>query len=264
MEAQEVPNQDQDGLEGSVNESLGMGDEAPQESEEIPSEGTRSNETLAVQKRLKSQRRAHERETRELHARIGELEARMSQPNATHDQTGNPYSTPQGSDIEGHIHKAVAMALQHKEMEERKARDAQSQAHVQRQYQEFQKHLDTLGDKYDDFHDVVYGHDTPYTSSMRDYALTLPRKGAGSAGEVLYKLGKNPEELKRISNLHPLDQASEMSRLSHALTSGGESKNAMANPTLGNIKNNPVVNPHSVNEKTSVSELRKRMKAGWK
>lgn len=266
MEAREIPSQDQDGLAGDVNESLGMTDEQPQISEE-PSQGdgAHSNESLAVQKRLKAQRRAHDRETRDLHARIADLENRMSQPNMnSQDQPVNPYNVPQGNDIDGHIHKAVVMALQHKEMEERKARDAQSQAHVNRQYQEFQKHLDNVGDKYDDFHDVVYGRDTPYTTSMRDYALTLPRNGAGSAGEVLYKLGKNQDELKRISNLHPLDQASEMSRLSHALISGGESKNANSRPLLGNIKNNPVVNSHSVTEKTSVSDLRKRMKAGWK
>lgn len=271
MEVRDESGQGQDGLAGQVMDSLGV-DESGSEGhtdghdESDQSEGMHSKETLAVQKRLKSQKRAHEREVRELHARIGDLESRMTQPNyASHEQTTIPYPTPQGGTVEEHIHKAVSYALQHKEMEERKAHEAQSQAHVQRQYQEFQKHLDNVGDKYDDFHDVVFGRDTPYTPSMRDYAVTLPRSGAGSAGEVLYKLGKNPEELHRISKLHPLDQASEMARLSHALISGGEQKSSQPNRPLGQIKSNPVTNSHVVTDKTPVGSIRQRMKAGsWK
>ncbi len=269
MEVQDESHQGQDGLADQVNESMGIDEshhEAHAEGGEESDEG-HSKETLAVQKRLKSQKRAHEREVRELHSRIGDLESRMAQPmqSNTPDQSANPYQAPQGGGIDEHIHKAVSYALQHKEMEERKAADAQNQAHVQRQYQDFQKHLDNVGDKYDDFHDVVFGRDTPYTPSMRDYAVTLPRSGTGSAGEVLYKLGKNPEELHRISKLHPLDQASEMARLSHALISGGESKSSAPTRTLGQIKNNPVTNSHVVTDKTPVGSIRQRMKSGsWK
>jgi hypothetical protein len=271
MEVLDSSMQGKDGLADKVMDNLGVEEtsqDAHAEGHEDTdnSEGTRSNETLAVQKRLKAQRRAHEREVRELHARIGDLESRMVQPrNPVQDQQGSPYSSPQGGSVEEHIHKAVSYALQQKEMEERKAHDAQQAAHVQRQYQDFTKHLDNMGDKYDDFHDVVFGRDTPYTTSMRDYALTLPRSGAGSAGEVLYKLGKNPEELSRISKLHPLDQASEMSRLSHALISGGEQKGIQTDRPLGQIKSNPVTNSHLVTDKTPVGSIRQRMKSGqWK
>ncbi len=267
MEVQDS-NQGQDGLADQVNDSMGIDEsqhEAKAESGEDSDEG-HSKETLAVQKRLKSQKRAHEREVRDLHARIGDLESRMTQPmQNTQDQPMNPYQAPQGGGIDEHIHKAVSYALQHKEMQERQAHEAQSQAHIQRQYQDFQKHLDNVGDKYDDFHDTVFGRDTPYTASMRDYAVTLPRSGAGSAGEVLYKLGKNPEELSRISKLHPLDQASEMSRLSHALISGGENKTSAPDRPLGQIKSNPVTNSHAVTDKTPVGSIRQRMKSGnWK
>lgn len=274
MEAQEISSQDQDGLADVGMENLGESegnhgsdkDTTPPREKPTDGEGSQSAETLAVQKRLKAARRAHDREVRELHARIGELESRMTQPNQSHsqDQTVNPYSPPMDGGIEQHIHKAVSIALQHKEMEERKAHEAQQAAHVHRQYGELQKHLDSMGDKYDDFHDIVFGHDTPFTPAMRDYSMTLPKSGSGSAGEVLYKLGKNPTELQRIAKLHPLEQASEMARLSHALISGGESKNSQSRPPLGNIKNNPVVNSHVVTDKTPVSELRQRMKAGWK
>jgi hypothetical protein len=271
MEVRDESNQGQDDLAENVNESLGVGESEPEakaegHEENDNSERMQSKDTLAVQKRLKAQRRAHEREVRDLHARIGDLESRMAQPNSmSQDQTMNPYSAPQGGGVDEHIHKAVSFALQQKELAERKAHEAESQAHIHRQYQEFQKHLDNVGDKYDDFHDVVFGRDTPYTPSMRDYALTLPRSGTGSAGEVLYKLGKNPEELSRISKLHPLDQASEMSRLSHALISGGEAKTQSSNRPLGQIKSNPVTNSHAVTDKTPVSNIRQRMKSGnWK
>jgi hypothetical protein len=271
MEVRNGSMEGQDGISDKVMDSLGVdgqGTEANAESNESTDngEGKHSNETLAVQKRLKAQKRAHEREVRELHARIGDLESRMIQPKGqTPDQQSSPYQSPQGGQIEEHIHRAVSYALQQKEMEERKAHDAQQAAHVQRQYQDFTKHLDNMGDKYDDFHDVVFGHDTPYTSSMRDYALTLPRGGAGSAGEVLYKLGKNPEELNRIAKLHPLDQASEMARLSHALISGGEQKGTQTDRPLGQIKSNPVTNSHLVTDKTPVGSIRQRMKSGqWK
>lgn len=268
MEAQEVSSQDQDGLAGDVNESLGVKAEQPQQEAVDSSEGTQpSSETLAVQKRLKAQKRAHEREVRELHARIGDLESRMSQPNASQEQAVNPYGAPQSGVIDEQIHKAVSYALQHKEMEERKAHEAQQAAHVNRKYQELQKHLDSMGDKYDDFHDVVHGQDTPFTATMRDYAVTLPQKGNGSAGEVLYKLGHpdNREELERIRKLHPLDQAREMAALSHALATGGESKSSNSRPPLGNIKNNPVVNSHAITEKTPIGSIRERMKKGsWK
>ncbi len=263
MEAQDVSNQGQDGLADDVESSLG----SPKEVEHDASDAHESSETgqdpLYVQKRLKQQRRAHDREIRELHARMADLQSRQSQ--STNSQAMNPYSEqPQAGSVEEHIHKAVSFALNHRDMEERKAREAQQAAHVNKQYRELHKHLDSMGDKYDDFHDVVLSDDAKFTPAMRDYSMTLPKTGKGSAGEVLYNLGKSPSELERIANLHPLDQASEMMKLSHALMSGGESKASTPRP-LGQIKTNPVSNSHAVTEKTPIGNIRQRMKSGsWK
>jgi len=272
MDSRDGSSQEQDVQSDQVMNSLGVpeghGENNESDSQDggTESEGSRSDATLSVQKRLKSQKRAHEREVRELHQRIGDLESRMTPPNSeSQDQSRNPYGEPEGEGVDETIHKAVSYALRQKDMEERKARDAQSQAHVQKSYNDFNKHLENMNDKYDDFGDVVFGQDTPYTTSMRDYALTLPRKGNGSAGEVLYKLGKNPEELSRIAKLHPLDQASELAKLSHALISNGEEKGNQSTRPLGQIKSNPVSNNAAITEKTPIGSLRQRMKSGnWK
>lgn len=265
MEVHDESNQVQDGLADQAN-SVGVEESLPEakaegHEESDSSEGKSSDGMSSAKKRLRAQQRAHEREVRELHARIGDLESRMTHPNQqSSDQSMNPYTGQ--SPVDEHIHKAVSYALQQKEMEERKAHEAQNAAHIQRKYQEFQKHLDNMGDKYDDFHDVVMEREAPYTAAMRDYATTLPRSGAGSAGEVLYELGRNPEELNRIAKLHPHDQASEMARLSHALISGGEQKSSQSNRPLGQIKSNPVNNSHVVTDKTPVGSIRQRMRAG--
>jgi hypothetical protein len=261
--AREVPSQVHEELAGDVMESVGEPEESGVElNQGHESEGTESSDPLYVQKRLKQQKRAHEREIRELHSRIGEMQSRI-QPQENHNQ-GNPYDDQNGH-VDEQIHRAVSYALKHKEMEESKAKQAQQAAHVQRQYGELSKHLDNVADKYDDFDDVVRGENLTFTPHMRDASLLLPKKGAGSAGEVLYKLGKNPSELDRISKLHPLEQASEMVRLSHALISGGDIKPNQTPRTLGQVKNTPVANSHSVTERTPIGSIRERMKSGnWK
>ncbi len=261
--AQENSTQEKETLAGDVMDSLGEPEgsaESVDDSHE-PAGGQGANDPLYVQKRLKQQKRAHDREIRALYARIDSMQPSSqptNQPNT--GQPNLPYDSSNGN-IAEHIHNAVNYALQHKEMEERKVKDAEQMAHVHKQYQGLQNHLDHVADKYEDFDDVVRGHDAPFTDHMRDAALLLPHSGAGSAGEVLYKLGKNRSELERIRHLHPLDQARELNKLSHALANGGESKTQDHRP-LGNIKSNPVVNSHAITDKTSPSEIRARMKAG--
>jgi len=223
-----------------------------------------NRDTLSVQKRLKAQRRSHDREMREMQSRIDHMQAMLQQGNPNQQQQQqDPFGAGAGSadSTQDAIHKAVTYALQQKEMAERQARESEAQQHIAKQYAELNRHLDSTADKYDDFDDVVRG-DVPFTEAMRDAALLLPKKGQGSAGEVLYHLGKNPEELSRIGKLPKINQAAEVIALSQALMSGGESKNQQAARPLGQIKSNPVVNGAGVHDKTPVSEIRNRMKKG--
>jgi hypothetical protein len=257
--AQDMSDNDTESLTGEVLDSLGEPTESMNEIESQESKGNENTgETLAVQKRIKQLKRAHEREMREMQARMAQMQS-QSQPNYMQNQQIDPNEAGNGG-VDDAIHKAVSFALQHRDMEERKAKEMESQQHIAKQYQELQKHLDNTADKYDDFDDIVRG-DAPFTAHMRDAALMLPKKGPGSAGEVLYKLGKDPESLSRIAKLHPVDQAAELVALSHALISGGEQKGS-ANRPLGQIKTNPVVNSAGVNDKTPVSDIRARMRQG--
>lgn len=259
----------QEVLAEEVNDSLGIPESGTEESSE-PMEGEHTDDSGASKKRpsgwerLKQKNRAQERELRELRATVGAMQSRMDQSGQTQQQ--NPYiEGQQPGNVDEQIHKAVSYALQHREMEERKAHQAAEAAHLEQMYHGLHDHLDNMGDKYDDFDEVVKGRHVPITTHMRDAALFLPQEGPGSAGEVLYKLAKNRPELERISRLHPLEQARELQKLSRSLEFGG-SKGAQApQRTLGNIKTNPVSNnSRAITENTPVGELRKRMKANWK
>lgn len=248
----------------NVLESLG---EPAEKAAEIDNPGTllgTSNNTngptdpLYVQKRLKQQSRQHEREMREMQAQMAALHAQMGQANSG-QMMNNQDGMNSGEDP---IQKAVMFALQQRDLQEQKQKQAESAAHMQKQYRNLQEHLDNMEDKYDDFREKVFSDDLPITTTMRDYAVTLPRKGEGSAGEVLYHLAKNPDELRRISKLQPVDQAAEMAKLSHALISGGENKITQSRSPIGNIKSSTPPVSGGINDKTPVSSIRAKMRAG--
>ncbi len=269
MEAQELSGQEQDGLAGDGANGLGMSEgsqgEQPSESSES-NEGNQSNANPHAQKRINARNRERERQMQYMQAKIADLEARIAQPNDMHDgQMTSPHDaglSAQG-DMAEHIHRAVNQVLAHKELQEQKVKQAQEAEHIHKQYQDLHQHLDNVADKYEDFDDVVRDpSNTSFTKHMRDASLLLPQTGAGSAGEVLYNLGKNKTELERISKLHPLEQARELNRLSHALASGARTESNSSARPMGNIKSNPVNSSHAINDKTTPSEIRARMKAG--
>lgn len=271
MEDQKMSSQGQDVLAGEVMDSLGEPKESAEKVGETADrgegEGDHDDLPQGVKERVWRQERKHQREMRNMRAQLehmqAELSSRPNMENPNEQEAGN-YGSSQDGNVDEQIHKAVSYALKQKEMEERKVQEAERMRHVHKQYEGLNKHLDDTADRYEDFDDVVRGHDVPFTSHIRDAALLLPRKGPGSAGEVLYKLGKNKDELSRISKLHPLDQASELIALSHGLINAGGEKKGSEPRHLGQIKNNPVSNSHAITDKTPVAELRKRMKAGWK
>lgn len=266
METRQDSDQEQETISDDVMDTMGMPQGSGEEALETPDEaGDQDDLPKGVKDRLGRQEKRHQRELRQMRAQMESMQANMSQQQPRESENQFAYGNEsQGSDADEQIRKAVDYAMQHKERQAQQVEDGKRQQHVNKQYKSLHDHLDKTAEKYDDFDDVVRGEDVMFTPSMRDAALLLPKTGPGSAGEVLYKLGKNGNELDRIAKLHPLDQASELVRLSHALVSGQGEQKGNAVRTMGNIKSNPVSNSSAVTDKTSVSELRKRMKANWK
>lgn len=261
-QSQVMSGEEKETLKDVVGDSLGM---TPETTAEVQAgEAAEPEQELPefAKKKLGMQQKRHKKEMRQLQDQVNELRAHLGsrpEPANAPEQPMNAYtSQPQGG-MDDQIHKAVAMALRAKEDQERRAKDQEKMQHVHKKYQELQDHLDSYSDKYDDFDQVVRDNEAPFSETIRDTALLIP-----NAGEVLYKLGKNRDELKRISNLHPLDQAKEMVKMSVALMNGNGDRQQSAVKTIGQVKNSPVTNSGAVTEKTSVGEIRKRMKDGWK
>lgn len=217
---------------------------------------------VGVKERLGRQEKRHQRELRQMRAQMEEMQQMMTQqpPMQNESEQMNGGYGQGNPEVNDQIHQAVRLALHAQEEQKRKMKEREDQEHVNKRYQSLHENLDKGSDKFEDFEDVVRAQDAPFTAAMRDAALFLD-----NPAEVLYKLGKDKDELTRISKLHPVDQARAMVKLSHALmTGGGNEKSNSSHKPIGNIKSNPV-NHSSVNDKTPVGDIRRRMKAGeWK
>ncbi len=220
------------------------------------------DDPYGVKKRLGMQAKKHAREMRQMQEQMAQMHQAMTNPNQTnyHQEPQNPYNSPgqpsgSGMDQQEMIRHAVSQALAAKDQQEQQAKHAAAQQHVASQYDKLKDDLDKGYDKYDDFDEVVKNEKTPYTSSIRDALLLVD-----NPEDVAYKLGKNPDELSRISKLHPLDQAREVNRLSFALMGGKNGKSASNSPApMSNPRPNPA-NTGAANG--SASSIRARMRAG--
>ena len=263
----------EDGVDSDdvVNGGVGPGDAEEQGVSEADQGNADRDDPYGVKKRLGMQAKKHQREMRQMQEQMQHLQSRMEQPqhNPYSDQQshGNAYPSPgqpnpPGMNEEQKIQMAVRYALGAKEHEEKQAKEAEGAAHVQKQYKRLNDEFDKASDKYDDFDDIVRGEGVPFTKHVRDAMLLID-----NPAEVAYRLGKNHDELRRISRLHPLDQAREVNKLSFSLMGGnanGKPSSAPKNP-MGSIKVNPASFSNAVTDKTPPSAIRARMKAGtWK
>lgn len=236
-----------------------------QEAQDVDENGhsDHDDDPYGVKKRLGMQAKKHQREMRQLHDRIAQMQNTLESDNAntSHANSYDSPGQPRAPDMseEQKIHHAVRLALGFKEEEERKAKEAEHVTHVHKQYQRLNDEFDRASDKYDDFDDVVRGDDIPFSPHVRD-ALLLVENPA----DVAYKLGKNKAELERISKLHPLDQAREVNKLSFSLMGGNSGKQTSSNKAnpLGSIRVNPSSHSGAITDKTPASVIRARMKAG--
>jgi len=260
-------------LSGDNENDVRNDSQGPGETEELATLEESNNglgdDPHSIKKRLGMQAKKHQREMREMRDQMSQMHAMMqggnnANPNASSYQP-EPYPSPgqpnpPAMSEQDKIQYAVRHALGMREHEQRQAEEAQKQAHVHKQYKRLNDEFDKASDKYEDFDEVVRGDDVPFTEHVRDALLLV-----NNPVEVAYKLGKNPSELQRISKLHPLDQAREVNKLSFSLMGGTSGKTQSSRTTpLGNVRVNPGAS-QAVTDKTPVSSIRSRMKAGdWK
>lgn len=244
------------------NEGMGIDTtSAEEDSSQQVAEG--ESDPYSVKKRLGMQAKKHQREMRALKEQIANLQAHVTSPNFQEHPT-NPYTspgqpTPPGNAEEERIQRAVRYAFEAKDAEERRAKEAESAAHVHKQYQRLHDEFDRASDKYQDFDETVRGDEVPFTTAIRDALLLVD-----NPADVAYKLGKNRQELSRISQLHPIEQAREVNKLSFGLMGGnsGRAPNSARTTPMNPIRSNPA-NNSSANK--NAASIRAQMKAGtWK
>ena len=78
---------------------------------------------------------------------------------------------------------------------------------------EFEKRADKARERYEDFDEVFYDVNVPYTEVMREIVKT-----DDFGAEIGYYLGKNQHEADRIAHLSAIQQVSELAKLSMRLS----------------------------------------------
>lgn len=261
MEENEIKNQDE-AIDGDdvVNGGVGVGDA------EEEGQPNANDDPYGIKKRLGMQAKKHQREMRMMQEQLQALHARIGEPQAQYSNDSQPFSSPgqpnpASMSEDDKIKAAVKYALGMKEHEENQRKHAERAQHIQKQYQRLNSEFDKAAEKYDDFDEVVRGDDVPFTQHVRDALLLVD-----NPADVAYRLGQNRSELERIANLHPLDQAREVNKLSFALmNNGGKPQSTAKAQPLGQLKSNPANASGAVTDKTPASVIRARMKAGtWK
>lgn len=182
-----------------------------------------------------------------------------SQPQPLVDfMTGEPVDE---DSVQGQVQKALlGIAAQQKRQQEQ-TMQVQAKAQADAMLRNFIDDLQSAGnEKYPDFDEVVFEADG-ITPAMRDAALMLT-----NPEDVFYNIAKNPKELKRISNLPPLEQAREMVKVSGQLIKEStKPKVTSTSKPMTALKNNPGRQPsREITENSSIAEIRERMKKAWR
>lgn len=245
------------------NEGLGIDQiEAHALDEKHEKDIAKDDDPYGVKKRLGMQAKKHQKEMRQMQEQLSQLQSQVTNPNQRnyHPEPANPYNSPgQPSQVAGGEEERIRQAV---EMAMNSRMQSEQTAEMNKKYAGLHGELARGSDKYDDFDDVVNDRNAPFTPHIRDAMLLID-----NAPDVAYKLGKNRSELARISQLHPIDQAKEVNRLSFALmggNNGGKAPNPASSP-LQNPKPNPASASTATGNNMNAASIRARMKANtWK
>lgn len=125
---------------------------------------------------------------------------------------------PKADDFEKHEDFVEALAdwkAEEKWKErEAKQRESEVKAEVQKRQDSHQKRLDEFKKSHSDFDDVIEeANDIPVSMTIRDAILS-----SENGPELMYALAKDPEELKRIAALPPLEATRALGRFESKIT----------------------------------------------
>lgn len=247
-------------------EPVAVQDDAPKEGETKQAE-ERTYTEKELQERIQARAAKEERKfNRQLRA---ELQREREQLESLYRQQAEPNKADDGrpsranyQDDEKFIEDLTAWKADQLITEKLSKRDAETrqerQAHEMSSLaSEFTKRAEALAEKYPDFDEVVGDDDLPITAGM---ARAIARTENGP--EVAYYLGKNPNVALKLSQMHPIDAASELGRIAAGL-----------GKTVKQVSNAPApVKPSSgrgtLNDLANVGQseyeaARKKMGARW-
>jgi hypothetical protein len=153
---------------------------------------------------LEKRAEAAEREREELRAKIGKTEEKAA-PKADDE--------PKEEDFNGDVRAFFKAQARWEARQEIKAQEeARDRAAQEAQTKEiFDTHNRTISEaraKYDDFEEVVKATDTPWKEGNKadvaaSQAFSVAMFESGMGGELLYYLGKHPDELAKMEGLSP-------------------------------------------------------------
>ena len=207
-----------------------------------------------LKKHFRRQEKILKRENRSVNLRLQAAEDELNQYRqlyaATYSQAQQnvPVEQSPSDDVE----TKVLQTLSKFQQQEQSVAAARAQ---QRLHQEFQDNLNKTADKYDDFEDVVYANNNPINQTIAQTAQYLP-----NAGDVLYALSKNKQELTRINRLSPMEQIKAVASFAINLASGNVPKVSQApKPVSGQMRSSPTTRSLG-SEGMSIKELKTHLK----
>jgi len=122
--------------------------------------------------------------------------------------TGEP-RLEQYDDYDDYIIAKTTHQIEQKQQVKDQQREAeQAQQAAAQHAQEFQQHLTDARVKYNDFDEVAFNPNIPYSEAMTDLVMTSEQ-----GSDIAYYLGQHPEDAQRIARLSDRDAAREIGRL---------------------------------------------------
>lgn len=192
--------------DASTDEAEAIQTEHDSNDEESGEELNHPDDPKGVKKRIdKAVRR--EKEAREELARqreeLAEIKAHLAKLTAPAQKAEAPLVEPQPEEFENwkdfvKAHKEYAVKVEEKQREQ--FEEQQVAQYLQQINENFKKQYEAMGEKYDDFYDVVHAKDLEISKPVLDAVKASPY-----SGELIYYLGKNKPLASKLYDMHPFE-----------------------------------------------------------